>query len=61
MRTVVIGTSSGLGLPLVAVTPRGRVENTLSGQYGDMLEKAGGVWRFTDRLITVDLGAGFRA
>jgi hypothetical protein len=35
----------------------GRVEVSLSGQYADTFEKVDGGWRFTDRLITVDLTA----
>jgi hypothetical protein len=33
----------------------GRIEVSLSGQYADTFEKVDGAWRFTDRLITVDL------
>ena len=32
-----------------------RIEVSLSGQYTDTFEKIDGAWRFTDRLITVDL------
>ncbi len=35
----------------------GRIEVSLSGQYADTFEKLDGRWRFTDRLITVDLEA----
>jgi len=35
--------------------PTQRIDITLSGQYVDQFEKADGKWRFTDRLITVDL------
>jgi 3-phenylpropionate/cinnamic acid dioxygenase small subunit len=34
------------------------VSITHSGQYADTFEKIGDSWRFTDRLITVDLTAG---
>ena len=40
---------------LVAAGTGGRIEISLSGQYADTFEKVDGVWRFTDRLITVDL------
>ncbi len=33
----------------------GGIVITLSGQYADSFEKVGDIWRFTDRLITVDL------
>ena len=36
-------------------TPGEPIEITLSGQYTDTFEKIGHAWRFTDRLITVDL------
>ena len=36
----------------------GRIEVSLSGQYTDAFQKVGGAWRFTDRLITVDLTGG---
>ena len=35
--------------------PGERIEIALSGQYTDSFEKVGRAWRFTDRLITVDL------
>jgi ketosteroid isomerase-like protein len=35
--------------------PGERIEITLSGQYTDTFEKVDDSWRFTDRLITVDL------
>ncbi len=38
--------------------PGGRIHITLSGQYTDTFERADGGWRFTDRLITVDLTGG---
>lgn len=31
------------------------IDIALSGQYTDTFEKVGGAWRFTDRLITIDL------
>ena len=37
------------------VAPGGPINVLLSGQYADRFEKSDGVWRFTDRLITVDL------
>jgi hypothetical protein len=36
----------------------GHIVITLSGQYADSFEKVGDTWRFTDRLITVDLTGG---
>ncbi len=36
-------------------TPGEPIEITLSGQYSDTFEKIDHAWRFTDRLITVDL------
>ena len=33
----------------------GQIEVSVSGQYIDTFEKVDGDWRFTDRLITVDL------
>ena len=36
----------------------GGIDVMLSGQYVDSFEKVGGRWRFADRLIRVDLGAG---
>jgi ketosteroid isomerase-like protein len=36
----------------------GRIDITLSGQYTDSFEKVDDSWRFTDRLITVDLTGG---
>jgi 3-phenylpropionate/cinnamic acid dioxygenase small subunit len=35
--------------------PGERIEIDLSGQYSDTFERAASGWRFTDRLITVDL------
>jgi ketosteroid isomerase-like protein len=37
--------------------PGERIDITLAGQYTDAFEKIAGTWRFTDRLITVDLTA----
>jgi ketosteroid isomerase-like protein len=39
-------------------TTAGRIDVTLSGQYTDSFEKIDDSWRFTDRLITVDLTGG---
>jgi 3-phenylpropionate/cinnamic acid dioxygenase small subunit len=38
--------------------PGERIEIDLSGQYSDTFEKVATGWRFTDRLITVDLTSG---
>jgi hypothetical protein len=37
------------------VVPTQRIDIILSGQYSDQFEKSDGKWRFTDRLIKVDL------
>ncbi len=41
---------------LQTVPPDNGINILLSGQYFDHLEKADGTWRFSERLITVDLG-----
>ena len=41
--------------------PGGGIEIALSGQYIDTFEKVDRSWRFTDRLITVDLTGGVTA
>lgn len=43
---------------VLAGAPERPIEVTLSGQYTDTFEKVDGRWRFSDRLITVDLVAG---
>jgi len=40
---------------LQGIVPGEPIEIILSGQYVDRFERAGGRWRFSDRLIAVDL------
>lgn len=48
--------SSHCDWTVIQGAPGRRIDITLSGQYTDTFEKVNDRWRFTDRLISVDLG-----